>query len=129
MQRKPQYDDVVQETWQFLVERVNVARAAGVKDIVIDPGFGFGKKLDHNYQLLRSLHIFSQMDLPLLVGLSRKSMLYKPFGARPDEVLDMAGAAHLHALQQGASILRVHDVAEAVRVVGMFALLHGNGAV
>ena len=129
MQKDPRYDNVVQEVWQFLVKRVNVARAAGVKDIIIDPGFGFGKTVDHNYALLRDVGIFSKMDLPVLVGLSRKSMLYKPFGARPDEVLDLAGAAHLHALQQGAHILRVHDVAAAVRIVGMFALLQGNGAV
>jgi dihydropteroate synthase len=129
MQQRPSYTNVVQEVWHFLVERVNVARKAGVKDIILDPGFGFGKKLEHNYALLRKVGLFTQMDLPVLVGLSRKSMLYKPFGAKPEEVLDMAGAAHMHALQQGASLLRVHDVAAAVRIVGMFALLQGNGAV
>ncbi|MEZ4687668.1 MAG: dihydropteroate synthase, partial [Bacteroidia bacterium] len=129
MQKHPRYDHVVQEVWQFLVERVHAARAAGVKDIIIDPGFGFGKTVAHNYALLREVAVFGNMDLPVLVGLSRKSMLYKPFAAGPEEVLDLSGAAHLHALQQGVHILRVHDVAEAVRIVGMFALLQGNGAV
>lgn len=129
MQQKPSYEDVVEEVWQFLVDRVNSARNAGVKDIILDPGFGFGKKVAHNYALLNRLAVFTKMELPLLVGLSRKSMLYKPFGAKPGDVLDMAGAAHLWSLQQGASLLRVHDVAAAVRIIGMFALLQGNGTV
>ncbi|MFK7969070.1 MAG: dihydropteroate synthase [Bacteroidia bacterium] len=129
MQQRPAYENVVEDVWHFLVERVNVAREAGIKDIILDPGFGFGKTVAHNYALLNQLNTFLQMKLPVLVGVSRKSMLYKPFGAQPDEVLDMAGAAHLWALSQGANILRVHDVAAAVRIVGMFALLQGNGAV
>jgi dihydropteroate synthase len=108
---------------------VNAARKAGIKDIILDPGFGFGKTVAHNYALLNRVGVFTKMGLPVLVGLSRKSMLYKPFGAEPTEVLDMAGAAHLWALQQGVQILRVHDVAAAVRIVGMFALLQEHGAV
>lgn len=129
MQQAPVYDKVEEEVMMFLIERAKAARSAGIKDIIIDPGFGFGKSLDHNYALLKSLRLFTRLGVPLLVGLSRKSMLYKPFDAKPTEVLDLSGAAHLHALQQGARILRVHDVEAAVRIVRMFSLLQGNGAV
>lgn len=127
MQGLAKYGDVALEVWDHLALRVRAAREAGIKDLVIDPGFGFGKTVAHNYELFRSLDKFSLLGLPLLVGISRKSMLYKPFGAQPDEVLDLASALHLQALEAGASILRVHDVLPAARIVKLHQLLkHGT---
>ena len=117
MQRDPQYDDVVMDVLDFFIREVNALRRRGVRDIILDPGFGFGKTLDHNYELLNRLHVFGLLDLPILAGLSRKSMVYRLLGKTPGEALAGTTALHMVALQQGASILRVHDVAEARDVV------------
>jgi len=113
MQECPHYEDAVAEVRDFLVERVTAARAAGIADarIVIDPGFGFGKSLAHNLTLLRHLDQFAALGLPLLAGLSRKSMLGKITGRQPEQRLAASVAAALLAAQRGAKILRVHDVA------------------
>ncbi len=123
MQQNPTYSDVVQEVWQYFVQQLTLARAAGIVDIVIDPGFGFGKTATHNYTLLRRLQYFTNLGCPLLVGLSRKSMLYKPLGLTATQVLPASSAAHAWALLNGAHVLRVHDVAEAAQVVRFVNLL------
>ena len=123
MQQKPHYEDVVTEILDFFMEETRKLRELGVVDIVLDPGFGFGKTLAHNYTLLRNLHIFSAVTgLPALAGLSRKSMIYKPLGTTAAEALNGTSALHMVALQQGARILRVHDVREAVEVVRLWEL-------
>ena len=127
MQQLAQYDNVVEEVWQFLVGKINEAREAGIIDLVVDPGFGFGKKGPHNYQLLTQLNQFSVLDVPMLVGLSRKSLLYKLFDQKPSEVLDLNGILHFKALENGANILRVHDIAAAVRVQKLFSHIQTYG--
>ncbi len=129
MQENPQYVDIFGEVLAFLAERVQAARAAGLKDIVIDPGFGFGKTILHNYQLWGKLDGFAALGLPVLVGVSRKSMLYRFFETEPGEVLSAATALHLQALQQGVHILRVHDVGEAKRIGQLFSYLQTHGII
>ena len=126
MQVSPQYADVVMEVRAHLVQRVRLAREAGVTDLVLDPGFGFGKTLEHNYALFRALPQFATLGLPLLVGISRKSMIWKLVGASPLEVGDLSAALHLQALLAGAGILRVHDVPATMRILTLHhALAHG----
>lgn len=117
MQQAPHYDDLMKEVMLYFAERIQRLRDLGQKDIILDPGYGFGKTLDHNYELLskqRSLLIF---DLPLLVGISRKSMIYKLLDSTPEASLNGTSVLNTIALQQGASILRVHDVRECCEVV------------
>lgn len=124
MQQKPHYEDVVTEVLDFLIQKIAGLREIGVKDIILDPGFGFGKSLEHNYQLFRNLHVFSRVTgHPLLVGISRKSMIWKPLGIRAEEALNGTAALHMAALQQGARLLRVHDVKEAMQVIRLWELL------
>ena len=123
MQEAPTYDNVVQDVLDFLIAEIHTLRQHGVKDILIDPGFGFGKSVEHNYELLRSLHVFRMLDLPILVGISRKSMIYKPLGIGPEQALNGTTALHMAALQQGAGMLRVHDVKEAVETIRLWELL------
>ena len=104
----------------YFSEKVQRLRDLGVKDIILDPGFGFGKTLAHNYALLNQLEEFSVFGLPVLVGVSRKSMIYKLLGGGPEEALNGTTAVHAIALMKGAAILRVHDVkaaSEAVKIV------------
>lgn len=127
MQQKPQYVDVVGEVYAFLNARIVAARAAGITDLVVDPGFGFGKQLGHNYELFRNLDKFRVLGLPVLVGISRKSMVYKLYATEPEDVLEITTALHLRALGAGATILRVHDVRPAFRAVQMHHYLtHGT---
>ena len=114
MQVSPQYDHFLKEIFYYFSEKVQELRDLGVKDIIIDPGFGFGKTLEHNYELMNHLEEFSLFELPLLVGVSRKSMIYKLLGTTPEEALNGSTALHTIALLKGANILRVHDVREAV---------------
>jgi len=111
------YEDVTKDVLHYFSERVAVARSLGISDIIVDPGFGFAKTIDHNYELLRHLDYFSMLDLPILAGVSRKSMIYKTLGVSPDEALNGTTVLHTIALQKGAAILRVHDVKEAVEVI------------
>jgi len=105
----------------FLARRIAELEAMGVNDIIIDPGFGFGKNVEENHQLLRDLPLLTEtLRRPMLVGLSRKSMFYKPLGLTPDDVLPATCGANLLALQAGAAILRVHDVAAARQLVSLF---------
>lgn len=123
MQQKPEYKQVVEEVFDFLNERMQNLRAQGLHDIVLDPGFGFGKSLSHNYQLLKNLHIFKLGGAPVLAGISRKSMICKALGVNPGKALNGTTALHMVALQQGANILRVHDVKEAAECIRLYELL------
>ena len=120
MQERPHYASVVKDVLFYFSEKVQCLRDLGVKDIILDPGFGFGKTLAHNYALLNQLEEFSVFGLPVLVGVSRKSMIYKLLGGGPEEALNGTTAVHAIALMKGAAILRVHDVkaaSEAVKIV------------
>lgn len=123
MQQDPVYTHVVNELLNYFKERINTLTQAGIHDIVLDPGFGFGKNISHNYQLLNNLSQFKSLNCPLLVGISRKSMIYKPLQITPNEALNGTTALHMHALTQGADILRVHDVREAVQCIELHRLL------
>ena len=117
MQRKTQYDNLVKEVISYFSEKVFSLRALGVNDIIIDPGYGFSKTLEQNYELLGRSELLKVLDLPILTGLSRKSMLYKLLDTGPQEVLAATVAAQSVALLKGTNILRVHDVREAVQTI------------
>lgn len=110
MQVNPQYTDVVDDVVRYLARRVNELHDRGVADVIVDPGFGFGKTLEHNYQLMSRLEELHLLESPLLVGVSRKSMVYRQLGVTPDEALNGTTALNTVALMKGAHILRVHDV-------------------
>lgn len=122
MQQLADYEHITLEIVDFLNREIALLRSFGVKDIVVDPGFGFGKTADHNFQLLNNLSDLSVLNLPILVGLSRKSFLYKTLGKAPSEVLPGTSALQWAALERGARVLRVHDVAAAVQTVELFKL-------
>ena len=113
MQQDIFYDDVVQEVLDFFTRKLDECKRAGIKDIIIDPGFGFGKTIDHNFQLLRNLGIFKMLDRPILAGLSRKGTIYKTLNITAEEALNGTTVLNTLALQNGADILRVHDIKEA----------------
>ena len=117
MQQAPKYDDVVSEVVMYLAGKVAALRERGVADIIIDPGSGFGKTLEHNYELLAHLSALHELECPLLVGMSRKSMVYRLLEQTPEEALNGTTVVNTMALLQGANILRVHDVRAAVEVV------------
>ncbi|MFO8087090.1 MAG: dihydropteroate synthase [Bacteroidales bacterium] len=117
MQKNPQYHNVVKDIGVFFTRQLEELRAYGVHDIILDPGFGFGKTLQHNYQLLKGLPFFQMFELPLLVGVSRKSMVTKLLDLSPENALNGTTALHVLALERGANILRVHDVQHAKQVV------------
>ncbi len=112
--------DVVRELLDFFIAKVGALRALGVKDILLDPGFGFGKSRRENYQLLRRLHVFRLLDLPVLTGVSRKSMIYRTLGVEAGDALNGTTALHMVALQQGSRLLRVHDVEAAQQVIRLW---------
>ena len=117
MQKNPHYDHFLKEVFYYFSEKIQELRDLGVKDILIDPGFGFGKTLEHNYQLMNHLEEFQLFELPILIGISRKSMISKVLGGSPEEALNGTTALNTIALLKGASILRVHDVKEAVETI------------
>ncbi len=117
MQKDPQYGDVVKEVVLFLSQRVNAARAAGIADVIVDPGFGFGKNTDHNFQLLKGIASIRMLGVPVLIGLSRKRMINEVLGTTPAQALNGTSILNTIALLNGAHILRVHDVKEAVECV------------
>lgn len=122
MQQLTDYENVVSEVMQFLEKKLAQLRLFGASDVLIDPGFGFAKTIEQNFEILRKLSYFQQLDAPLLVGLSRKSMLYKTLGITADEALNATTAANILALMGGASILRVHDVKEAMEAINIFKM-------
>ncbi|MDO6738079.1 dihydropteroate synthase [Wenyingzhuangia sp. 2_MG-2023] len=123
MQEAPVYKNVVTEVFYELSKKVEKLNTLHVHDVILDVGFGFGKTLEHNYELLKNLDYFQEMELPLLTGISRKSMLYKPLNISPQEALNATTVANTIALQKGTQILRVHDVKEAVEAVKLFRLI------
>lgn len=126
MQHQTHYEDIITEIWDFLAQKNSTLTKAGVQDIILDPGFGFGKSLAQNYQLLNHLHTFKSLNRPVLAGLSRKSMIWKALSTSPEKALNGTTALHVLALQQGAAILRVHDVREAVEVIKLMELVNSN---
>lgn len=121
MQDHPEYKHVVLDILRELTDRTNQLKAMGVNDILIDPGFGFGKTLEQNYSLLYRLEAFQMLELPILVGLSRKSMIYRLLESSPEDALNGTTALHILALERGANILRVHDVKEAVEAIQLYS--------
>ena len=123
---KEGYDYTMSEVLRFFEERLDRLHRMGVKDVVLDPGFGFGKTLEDNYTILREMEVLKVLHAPVLVGVSRKSMLYKPLGLEPKDVLSATIAAQVMALERGANILRVHDVAAAKQAIQIVQLTHKN---
>ncbi len=117
MQNNTHYDNLVKDIIFYFSEKVQQLRALQVNDIILDVGFGFGKSLEQNYELLQNLHLFKALELPILAGLSRKSMLYKLLDITPKEALNATTVANTIAIFNGASILRVHDVKEAIETI------------
>ncbi len=124
MQQSPDYQDVTKTVLDFFIKKVGALRALGVKDIILDPGFGFGKTIGHNYQLLQNFAIFKILDLSLLAGVSRKSMIYKVLNSTPQEALNGTTVLNTFALERGAKILRVHDVKEAKETITLWKQLN-----
>lgn len=123
MNQLTQYDDVVKEVLFYFSERIFEARQLGINDVIVDPGFGFAKTIEQNFALLRELEHFRFLELPLLVGVSRKSMIYKTLGSTSSEALNGTTSLNMVALTKGASILRVHDVKEAMECVRLWEAL------
>lgn len=126
MQINPRYEDVVSEIFMFFNQKLRELKILGLNEVIIDPGFGFGKTVTHNFDLLKKLEVFQIFDHVVLAGLSRKSMLYKTIGGGPEDALSATAAAHMIALQKGAKILRVHDVKEARDVIRIYAALQDD---
>ena len=123
MQSLTDYNDIVKEMIFYFSERIQKARSFGISDIVIDPGFGFAKTLEQNYEVLHKMELFEILELPLLAGISRKSMIYKVLESSPQEALNGTSVLNTIALQKGAKILRVHDVKEAVECIKLVSKL------
>jgi len=122
MQNNPNYSDVVEDVKKFFRYKLNTLKQLGVEDVIIDPGFGFGKTLEHNYKLLRRLEEFEEFGAPILSGVSRKSMIYKALNCSPNDALNGTTALNMISVNNGACLLRVHDIAEAKEV----SILHNN---
>lgn len=120
MQDSPQYDDIVQEVMMFFAKKMEQAKILGISDIIIDPGFGFGKTVEHNYELMNHLDTLKILEQPILIGISRKSMIYKVLETDPENALTGTIALNMAALMKGADIIRVHDVKDAVQTVKVF---------
>jgi dihydropteroate synthase len=120
MQQHPQYENVTKEVLDFFIRKKDELHKAGITDIIIDPGLGFGKTIAHNFELLRNLSVFSMLDCSLLLGISRKSTIYKTLGITADETLNGTTVLNTIGLMNGASILRVHDVKEAMEAIKLF---------
>lgn len=120
MQKDPQYDNVVKEVLDHFIQKIRACKDAGINDVIIDPGFGFGKTITHNLQLLRSLAVLSILEKPILAGLSRKSTIYKTLGTTAEGALNGTTVLNTMALLNGAMLLRVHDVKEANEAITLF---------
>lgn len=126
MQQNPYYENVIRDLILFFNDKIEKLKQLNVKDIIIDPGFGFGKTIEHNYTILKNLEVFKLLELPLLVGLSRKSMIYKPLNTKPERALNGTTILNTCAVLKGASILRVHDVKEAVETIKLAELINAQ---
>jgi dihydropteroate synthase len=123
MQLKPAYEEVTSDVMTFFADKIRTLHKKGIYEIILDPGFGFGKSIDHNYELVRNFNFFKILEKPLLAGISRKSMIYKFLNITPPETLEITTALHLQLLLKGAKILRVHDVKPAKQAVEIANLL------
>jgi dihydropteroate synthase len=124
MQTFTQYGDIIKEILFYFSERIAVARALGINDLIVDPGFGFAKTLEQNYEVMQKLELFQMLELPLLIGISRKSMIYKTLDINAETALNGTTVLNTIALTKGAKILRVHDVKEAVESVRLFNFIY-----
>ena len=124
MQSAPSYDDIVSEVIYYFSDKIKKARLFGIQDILIDPGFGFGKNLNHNFSLFKNLSLLDSLKCPLVVGVSRKSMIYKTLGCTPEHALNGTSVLNTLSLDRGAKILRVHDVKEAKECISLWTMLH-----
>ncbi|MGE0078775.1 MAG: dihydropteroate synthase [Bacteroidales bacterium] len=122
MQHNPTYENVIKEIFIYFNEKIERLKRLGVNDIILDPGFGFGKNTDHNYTILKNLNAFRLFELPILAGVSRKSMIYKSLNISPNNALNGTSVLNTIALENGATILRVHDVKEAFETIKLFEL-------
>lgn len=120
MQQNPTYGNICEEVYDFFVKTIHHCLDQGIYDVIVDVGFGFGKTLSHNYELLYNLSLFKNLHKPILVGISRKSMVCKPLHINPENALNGSTALHMLALQNGANILRVHDVKEAMECIKLY---------
>lgn len=120
MQAEPHYDNIIQEVNLFFAEKIQALKQLHINDIILDPGYGFGKTLEHNFQLLRNQELLGFNDYPILAGVSRKSMICKTLGVNPKDALNGTTAVNMLVLQHGAKILRVHDVKEAKECIKIF---------
>lgn len=123
MMNLTKYDDIVKEMLFYFSEKIAQARSFGINDLIIDPGFGFAKTVEQNYEVMQKLQLIQMTELPILAGVSRKSMIYKPLESTPEKALNGTTALNMIALTKGAAILRVHDVKEAVECVKLFSLM------
>lgn len=123
MSRLTQYEDMLVEILDYFIEISGNLRALGIKDVIIDPGFGFAKTISQNFDLAKKIHLFHLLNVPLLAGVSRKSMIYKTLGTTPENALNGTSALHMYLLLQGVNILRVHDVKEAAEVIALYRQL------
>lgn len=117
MQENPVYEDVTREVLDFFIQKIAECRKAGIKDVIADPGFGFGKTIAHNFTLIKNLEVFGMLEVPLLMGISRKSTIHKTLGITAEEALNGSTVLHTVGLMKGVDILRVHDVKEAVEAI------------
>ena len=124
MQNKPTYDAIIEEQLLFFSRKIKQIQETGVHDVIIDPGFGFGKTTAHNFEILNGLEHYNRLKAPIMVGLSRKSMIYKTLDITAVEALNGTTALHVVALQKGARLLRVHDVKEAVQTIDLLQALN-----
>jgi len=120
MQQNPVYENVVTEVFDFLQQQVQKCKQVGIKDVIVDVGFGFGKTLEHNFSLLKNLEVFKQINCPILLGVSRKNMITKTLNIKNADALNGTTALNMAGLMKGANIIRVHDVKEAVEVVKLY---------
>ncbi len=127
MQDAPHYENVTRQVLDFLITKTRELKKAGIRDVIIDPGFGFGKTIEHNFELLRNLSLFRMLHCPILLGISRKSTIYKTLGVTSSEALNGTTVLNTAGLLAGASLLRVHDVKEAVEAVKLVSALQAAG--
>ena len=126
MQQMTDYGDILKDILFYFSERIAAARSNGINDLIIDPGFGFAKTLEQNYDVLNQLDLFRMLELPLLAGISRKSMVYKTLNSSANDALNGTSVLHSIALQKGANILRVHDVKEAIETIKLIEALNDH---
>jgi len=126
MQKDPTYENVALDVLDYFITKKDECKKAGIHDMIIDPGFGFGKTIAHNFELLKSLPVFKMLDVPILIGLSRKSTVYKTLGITAEEALNGTTVLNTIAIMNGANIIRVHDVKEAKEAVKLWSMVNGE---